>query len=155
MGTPVQAFNEQGELVWERELDIYGRVRKEKGISNFVPFRYQGQYYDSEIDLCYNRFRYYDCNTGTYISQDPISILGGLNLYSYVFDSNSWVDVFGLIPGLGFFKELKLDGLGHHIFQDLWLSSWEYLIYHQRIPYLGFLIRLKALIFYILICIRH
>ncbi|GIM57752.1 hypothetical protein CAPN006_21440, partial [Capnocytophaga canimorsus] len=34
LGTPVQAFNAQGELVWERELDIYGRVRKEKGISN-------------------------------------------------------------------------------------------------------------------------
>ncbi|WP_212893042.1 RHS domain-containing protein, partial [Capnocytophaga canimorsus] len=32
LGTPVQAFNEQGELVWARELDIYGRVRKEKGI---------------------------------------------------------------------------------------------------------------------------
>ncbi|WP_317166072.1 RHS repeat-associated core domain-containing protein [Capnocytophaga canimorsus] len=75
---------------------MYGRVRKEKGTSNFVPFRYQGQYYDGEIDLCYNRFRYYDCNTGMYISQDPISILGGLNLYSYVFDSNGWADVFGL-----------------------------------------------------------
>ncbi|WP_212893089.1 RHS repeat domain-containing protein [Capnocytophaga canimorsus] len=96
LGTPVQAFNAQGELVWARELDIYGRVRKEKGISNFVPFRYQGQYYDSEIDLCYNRFRYYDCNTGTYISQDPISILGGLNVYSYAKDSNKFVDIFGL-----------------------------------------------------------
>ncbi len=31
-----------------------------------------------------------------YISQDPISILGGLNLYSYVFDTNGWVDIFGL-----------------------------------------------------------
>ncbi|GIM57758.1 hypothetical protein CAPN006_21500 [Capnocytophaga canimorsus] len=97
LGTPVQAFNEQGELVWERELDIYGRVRKEKGISNFVPFRYQGQYYDSEVDLCYNRFRYYDCNTGTYISQDPIGLLGNNpNFYAYVFDSNTQVDVFGL-----------------------------------------------------------
>lgn len=31
-----------------------------------------------------------------YISQDPISILGGLNVYAYVKDVNAWVDVFGL-----------------------------------------------------------
>ncbi|MFJ1435375.1 RHS repeat-associated core domain-containing protein [Capnocytophaga canimorsus] len=100
LGTPIRAYDEEGNLVWERELDIYGKVKTEtRESANFVPFRYQGQYYDSEIDLCYNRFRYYDCNTGTYISQDPISILGGLNLYSYVFDSNGWVDVFGLVKG--------------------------------------------------------
>ncbi|WP_212893067.1 RHS repeat-associated core domain-containing protein, partial [Capnocytophaga canimorsus] len=57
---------------------------------------YQGQYYDSEIDLCYNRFRYYDCNTGTYISKDPIGLLGGFALYGYVKDVNKFVDIFGL-----------------------------------------------------------
>ena len=31
-----------------------------------------------------------------YISQDPISIAGGLNIYAYVHDSNSWIDPFGL-----------------------------------------------------------
>ncbi|MFK8295828.1 RHS repeat-associated core domain-containing protein [Capnocytophaga canimorsus] len=97
LGTPIRAYDEEGNLVWERELDIYGKVKTETQESaNFVPFRYQVQYYDSEIDLCYNRFRYYDCNTGTYISQDPISILGGLNIYAYVHDVNGWVDVFGL-----------------------------------------------------------
>ncbi|MGF7109832.1 RHS repeat-associated protein [Treponema pedis] len=81
----------------ERTLDIYGKVRKEtEETANFVPFLFQGQYYDFEVDLCYNRHRYYDCNTGSYISQDPISIAGGLNLYSYVHDSNFWVDIFGL-----------------------------------------------------------
>ncbi len=63
-------------------------------------FRYQGQYLDSETDLYYNRFRYYDPNTGTYISQDPIYILGGLNTYAYVKDTNNWVDVFGLSGGV-------------------------------------------------------
>ena len=53
LGTPTQAFNEQGELIWKRELDIYGKVRKEtQENSNFVPFRYQGQCFDSEVDLC-------------------------------------------------------------------------------------------------------
>jgi len=97
LGTPIQAFESNGELVWERELNIYGGVRKEKGTANFVGFRFQGQYYDSEIDLCYNRFRYYDPESGNYISQDPIGLLGNNpTFYGYVKDTNSWTDVFGL-----------------------------------------------------------
>jgi uncharacterized protein RhaS with RHS repeats len=34
--------------------------------------------------LHYNWHRYYDPNTGRYISADPIGIAGGLNLYGYV-----------------------------------------------------------------------
>ncbi|UTC66586.1 MULTISPECIES: RHS repeat-associated core domain-containing protein [unclassified Treponema] len=96
LGTPLQAIDSEGKLIWERELDIYGRIRKEKGEKGFCNFRYQGQYFDSEVDLCYNRYRYYDPSTGIYISQDPIGLAGGLNLYSYVHDSNFWVDIFGL-----------------------------------------------------------
>ncbi|PQL93811.1 RHS repeat-associated core domain-containing protein [Apibacter adventoris] len=56
-----------------------------------------GQYYDKEIELAYNRFRYYDCNAGSYISQDPIGLAGNNpNLYGYVKDINGWVDIFGL-----------------------------------------------------------
>ena len=62
-----------------------------------IPFRYQGQYFDFETGLCYNRFRYYSPETGLYISQDPIGLAGGNpNFYAYVFDSNIQVDVFGL-----------------------------------------------------------
>lgn len=47
--------------------------------------------------MYYNRFRYYDSNTGTYISQDPIGLLGNNpNLYAYLHDGNAWVDPFGL-----------------------------------------------------------
>ena len=58
---------------------------------------YQGQYYDFETNLAYNRFRYYSPETGGYISQDPIRLLGSNpNLYAYVANNNWWVDVFGL-----------------------------------------------------------
>ena len=63
------------------------------------PFGYQGQYEDSETGLYYNRFRYYDPSSGNYLSQDPIGLLGGMQLYSYVHDTNNWIDVFGLQGG--------------------------------------------------------
>ena len=35
-------------------------------------------------------------------------------MYGYVKDNNCWVDVFGLLPGIGFFSDLKSTGIGHH-----------------------------------------
>jgi RHS repeat-associated protein len=90
-------YDAKGKVTWETELDIYGKVRKFAGSSlSDCPFRYQGQYFDEEIGLYYNRFRYYSPEEGIYISQDPIGLNGGLNVYAYVHNPNSWVDVFGL-----------------------------------------------------------
>ena len=95
LGTPLQAYDKQGNKVWEQELDIYGRQRKRP--SAFIPFKYQGQYEDAETGLYYNRFRYYDPNSGSYISQDPIGLKGGNpTLYGYVFDTHIQIDPFGL-----------------------------------------------------------
>ena len=103
LGTPILAIDSEGNEVWNRQLDIYGRVKREIKASSlgddvrpFIPFLYQGQYYDFETKLAYNRFRYYSPETGSYISQDPIGLMGGDNLYSYVHDVNMWLDVFGL-----------------------------------------------------------
>ena len=94
LGTPYEAYDENGEKVWARELDLYGNAIA--GDSLFIPFLYQGQYYDEEIGLAYNRFRYYSPDSGTYISQDPIRLAGGLVFYGYVFDCNEWIDPWGL-----------------------------------------------------------
>ena len=95
LGTPYEAYDENGEKVWARELDLYGNAIA--GDSLFIPFLYQGQYYDEEIGLAYNRFRYYSPESGTYISQDPIRLAGNNpNFYGYTFDCNTEVDVLGL-----------------------------------------------------------
>ena len=95
LGTPYEAYDENGEKVWARELDLYGNTIA--GDSSFIPFLYQGQYYDEEIGLAYNRFRYYSPESGTYISQDPIGLAGNNpNFYGYTFDCNTEVDVWGL-----------------------------------------------------------
>ena len=81
--------------MWVRELDLYGNAIADD--STFIPFLYQGQYYDEEIGLAYNRFRYYSPESGTYISQDPIRLAGNNpNFYGYTFDSNTEVDIWGL-----------------------------------------------------------
>ena len=94
LGTPYEAYDEEGKKVWARELDLYGNAIT--GDSSFIPFLYQGQYYDEEIGLAYNRFRYYSPESGTYISQDPIGLAGGLAFYGYVMDCNGWIDPWGL-----------------------------------------------------------
>ena len=97
LGTPLQAFDNNGNKVWEQELDIFGR-KKRKGNNNssFIPFKYQGQYEDIETGLYYNRFRYYDSCTGNYISQDPIGLAGGNpTLYAYVKATTCYLDIFG------------------------------------------------------------
>ena len=97
IGRPVQAYDEHGTLVWQADYDIYGNLRNLRGDRKFVPFRQLGQYEDEETGLYYNRFRYYDPNTGGYISQDPIGLEGNNpTLYAFVKDVNTEVDVFGL-----------------------------------------------------------
>ena len=103
LGTPVEAYNEQGEEVWYRRLDMNGKVIEERSMNYTsykdyikIPFLFQGQYYDEEIKLAYNRFRYYSPDMGMYISSDPIGLAGGFNTYAYVKDTNTWVDVLRL-----------------------------------------------------------
>ncbi len=44
---------------------------------------YPGQYYDAATDLHYNWHRYYNPETGRYITADPIGLEGGINLFTY------------------------------------------------------------------------
>jgi len=61
---------------------------------------FPGQYYDQETGLHYNYFRYYDPNTGRYLTSDPIGLDGGLNTYLYA-EANpvKIIDLFGLRGG--------------------------------------------------------
>lgn len=54
------------------------------GNSKQQNLRFQGQYLDRETGLHYKTFRYYDADIGRFISPDPISLMGGINLGRYV-----------------------------------------------------------------------
>jgi RHS repeat-associated protein len=93
-------------------------MQLEKGKIGTCPFRYQGQYEDYETGLYYNRFRYYAPEEGQYLQQDPIRLFSGqLNLYNYVNDPNTSVDIFGLVGG-GSYSQVRSSNIGgevHHM----------------------------------------
>ncbi|HHJ1228414.1 TPA: RHS repeat-associated core domain-containing protein, partial [Proteus mirabilis] len=104
-GTPREIFSEGGQASWAGRLNTWGQMQfwryregKAENDPNYTecPFRFAGQYEDEESGLYYNRFRYYDKETGQYLSPDPIGLLGGLNPYGYVHCPTGWVDPFGL-----------------------------------------------------------
>ncbi|MFV0505706.1 MAG: RHS repeat-associated core domain-containing protein [Bacteroidales bacterium] len=97
LGTPTHMYDSGGKQVWSCQLDINGKVLEMDGKAEALPHRYQGQYHDVETGLYYNRFRYFCPEDGRYISVDPLGLASGeFNLYSYVGDSNTWIDPLGL-----------------------------------------------------------
>ncbi len=127
LGTPVEAYDEEGKKVWERELDIYGRVKRSQkdrfgntteleGEDGFISFRYQGQYEDVETGLYYNRFRYYSPSDGCYTQVDPIGLSGNNpTLYAYVSNLNSSIDPLGLYNPWDFqFTQESISGVFQH-----------------------------------------
>jgi RHS repeat-associated protein len=57
---------------------------------------FAGQIWDAETGLHHNVFRYYDPDTGRYLSPDPIELWGGDNAFAWVPDPFMWVDLHGL-----------------------------------------------------------
>ena len=60
------------------------------------PIRFQGQFFDGETNLHYNRFRYYDSDVGMFVQRDPIGLMGGSNTYQYAPNPTKWIDPIGL-----------------------------------------------------------
>jgi RHS repeat-associated protein len=122
IGAPQELTNEQGQVVWAADYKVWGeasvRTTQRTGTDDAPtsskgawhttqaapsstpaieqPFRFQGQQFDEESGLHYNRFRYYDPVVGRFASQDPIGLLGGLNNAAYGPNSANWVDALGL-----------------------------------------------------------
>ncbi|MBU3082279.1 RHS domain-containing protein [Acinetobacter baumannii] len=101
VGTPQTMTNTRGECVWEILHDTWGTALEIKAVNQDNPFeqnnlRFQGQYYDLETELHYNRYRYYEPHSARYVSKDPIGLSGGINTSAYVSDPTQWIDPRGL-----------------------------------------------------------
>lgn len=101
LGTPMELTDEGGNIAWEANYRAWGEARltiseaaRKAGLKN--PIRFQGQYLDEETGLHYNRFRYYDPVSGTFVSSDPIGLAGGWHLHLYAPSPTQWIDPLGL-----------------------------------------------------------
>jgi RHS repeat-associated protein len=89
-GTPRELVDERGAIAWAATYLSWGRIdrewRSKRGGGVRSPFRLLGQYFDDETGLAATRFRYWDPATARWLSQDPLRIRGGRNLFG--FDGN-------------------------------------------------------------------
>jgi RHS repeat-associated protein len=112
VGAPQELTDREGNIVWAADYRVWGEVSLRKtgtdGSSRYArrrqaepppvleqPFRFQGQQFDEETGLHYNRYRYYDPGVGRFVSQDPIGLRGGSNFFLYAPNPMGWVDPFG------------------------------------------------------------
>ncbi|WP_236423027.1 RHS repeat-associated core domain-containing protein, partial [Pseudomonas syringae] len=96
IGTPLEMTDAEGQIVWQAKYRAWGAVEKLVVDEVEQNLRFQGQYFDAETGLHYNTFRYYDPEIGRFITQDPIGLAGGYNLYQYNINPIRWIDVTGL-----------------------------------------------------------
>lgn len=96
LGTPLEASNDGGEVTWRVTYRVWGNVVAEEVTEIQQRLRFQGQYFDAETGLHYNRFRYYFPDLGRFISHDPIGQEGGANVFQYAPNTTQWIDPLGL-----------------------------------------------------------
>lgn len=84
-------------LVAEFEYGPFGELLKATGEKvGKHPFRWSTKYEDTENGLLYYGYRFFDPETGRWLSRDPIEEEGGLNLYTFIEnDSNNSFDYLG------------------------------------------------------------
>ncbi|ECC9297360.1 hypothetical protein DRF02_24100 [Salmonella enterica subsp. salamae] len=103
-GLPLALISQDGDISWYAEYDEWGNVLREDNPSQLEQLiRLPGQQYDEESGLHYNRHRYYNPGQGRYITQDPVGLAGGWNLYKYPLNPVSGIDPLGL-------KNMRSDG---------------------------------------------
>lgn len=96
-GLPLALVSRDGKTEWSAEYDAWGNVLRETNPHNLEQLiRLPGQQYDEETGLYYNRHRYYDPLQGRYITQDPIGLKGGWNLFGYTINPVLQIDPLGL-----------------------------------------------------------
>ncbi|EET6478325.1 hypothetical protein BCW10_005114 [Escherichia coli] len=108
-GRPLMLFNSEGKTVWRPgQTSLWGLALSLPADTDYPDPRgeldpeadpgllYAGQWQDAESGLCYNRFRYYEPESGMYLVSDPLGLLGGEQTYRYVPNPLGWIDQYGL-----------------------------------------------------------
>lgn len=108
-GRPLMLFNSEGKTVWRPgQTSLWGLALSLPADTGYPDPRgewdpeadpgllYAGQWQDAESGLCYNRFRYYEPETGMYLVSDPLGLQGSEQTYRYVPNPLGYIDPLGL-----------------------------------------------------------
>ena len=90
--------SQSGEVSGRYEYGAFGEYIRESGpAAKSNAFRFSTKYTDTETGHLYYGYRFYNPQTGRWISRDPIEEEGGINLYGFVGnDGVNRVDLLGL-----------------------------------------------------------
>ncbi|OYI58478.1 RHS repeat-associated core domain-containing protein [Escherichia coli] len=119
-GRPLMLFNSEGKTVWRPgQTSLWGLALSLPADTGYPDplgeldpeadpgLLYAGQWRDGESGLCYNRFRYYEPESGMYLVSDPLGLQGGEQTYRYVPNPLRWIDPLGLNKGASLSKMMN------------------------------------------------
>ncbi|KAA3610782.1 MAG: hypothetical protein DWQ01_07675 [Planctomycetota bacterium] len=135
-GSLIALADSSGTVVEEYEYSVFGKptiIDPSNGqtlsASNYGITRlFLNRPYDAETGLYDLRARWYDPETGSFISPDPLGAVDSWNLYQYGFGSpNTWLDPFGLS---GEFTQVEVTVNGQK--KKIWVAKGEDGKYYQH-----------------------
>ncbi len=121
-GNVSQLINSDGTIISTYQYDPYGNLLTDSSPdTDQNPFKFSTKYHDSDLNLYNYGYRHYSPTTGRWLTRDPISNLGGTNLYTFANNSINNIDSNGLyvydIHYVAVFATLRAAGQSA---QDAW-----------------------------------
>jgi RHS repeat-associated protein len=141
IGTPLEMTDADGSIVWQATYKAWGSLETLYVGEVEQNLRFQGQYFDDETGLHYNTFRFYDPEIGRYLTQDPIGLAGGINIYFYGSNPAQNIDPLGwcstkLGRNMG---HRPRDGMAnHHLIPEQLMKEPVYEAMFKRLKSFGF-----------------
>jgi RHS repeat-associated protein len=93
MGSVIGLVDGNGQEVAEFRYDSFGNLQTPEALPSELggDFRFQGQWLESNTDLYHFRARYYDPETGRFVSRDPVEVIETVpessNPYQFVYNN--------------------------------------------------------------------
>ncbi len=88
--------NTNGNVVASYEYSPFGKLFSESETIS-QPFKFSSEYADTETNLVYYNYRYYNPELGRWLKRDPIQENGGYNIYGFVNNNPIiYFDLYGL-----------------------------------------------------------
>ena len=96
LGSPRELVDPTGRVTWQSTTTVWGAPVRPGRSEAYCPLRLPGQYHDPETGLHYTMFRYYNPDTGRYLTPDPLGLAPAPDHYAYTTNPLRFVDPLGL-----------------------------------------------------------